>query len=280
MLTLTPLLFDGAELTAACDAGIGIYCWVNVINNKKYVGLAGGAKGLKGRLSAEIAAFKAETHKGTPLLFCAVQKYKLENFRVYLLCKVADVSMLGALEQAFIKMQNSIAPYGYNITAGGSGTLDYSSIEGAAKRRGKSNQVNSEKRAKTYYLTSPSGEKMHITNLHAFCKAYALSESAMRHLVGGRSSTYQGWKNTHSTKIEYAKRLAKKAYVVAPDGMLVEVTNIKAFAKEVGCSQAGMNKVALGKCKTHKGWTKASIDQINNFDSLPHKVWLHDKWEE
>lgn len=48
-------------------------------------------------------------------------------------------------------------------------------------------------KCRDYTLTSPSGERVDIHNLRAFCRLNGLSESSMRDVVRGKSKTCQGW---------------------------------------------------------------------------------------
>jgi hypothetical protein len=228
------VLFNGIELTDQCTTIKGVYCWVNTVNDKKYIGLGGGKNGLIGRLSSEVSALRKGTHKNTKLLYEAVCKYGLDKFIVYSLYETEDSSILGNIERDFIKMYNTITPNGYNITEGGAGTIGFVSVEGAEKRRGVPLPANSTARAKTYYLVSPSGDVVNTTNLKAFCTAYGLSESAMRHLVADKVVQHKGWRNAHSTKEDYYRNISNEAYFRSPLGEVVRVFNIKSFSKMIG----------------------------------------------
>lgn len=275
------ILFDGVKVTEQCTTTKGVYCWVNTINKKMYIGLGGGKNGLRGRLQNEVAALKRGRHCSTQLLFEAVKKYGIDKFIVYCLYETEDTTLLGKVEQDFISMYKSITPHGYNITAGGSGTVNYTSLQGIKKRRGMSNEANKLHRAKSYHLIDPSGNKVTVTNLHSFCKAYELSESAMRRLVNDRAIQYKGWKNAYSTKEDYAKSLASTAYFVSKSGELVKVLNIKTFAKEVGASQGALNGVWTGRkhYNSCKGWRKATDEEIAAFSDDTHRAWEHTAWK-
>jgi L-rhamnose mutarotase len=273
------VLYKNGNFTEFCDNSYGIYCWYNTINNKKYIGLAGGNKGLRGRLADEVTAIKKDKSCGAPLLYQAVKKHGVDNFVIYLLFKTDDPKLLGDVEKGFISLYESQSPNGYNITEGGKGTIGFSNKVSADKKRGTTNHINSEKRAKKYKVLNPQGDVYTITNLTAFCRAYDLSYSAMLHLVNGRSCEHKGWKNLHKTKEDFYKKLASEAYFVSPSNELYRVFNIKKFSIYLGGQQAYFNKVWKDKEKVRKamGWRRATDEEIQNFDETIHKTWFHDK---
>ncbi len=273
------VLYKDGVFTEYCDNSNGVYCWYNTVNQKKYIGLAGGTKGLKGRLTDEVTAIKNNNSCGAPLLKQAVDKYGLDNFIIYLLFKTDNLELLGDVEKNFISLYKSQTPNGYNITGGGKGTIGFTNKIGCEKRRGTENKINSEKRAKKYIVLNPQGEVYTITNLKSFCKAYELSYSAMLHLVNNRSYEHKGWKNLHKTKDEYYKKLANEAYFVSPNNELYRVFNIKNFSLYLGGQQAYFNKIWQDKEKFRKsmGWRRASDEEIKSFDETIHKTWFHNK---
>ena len=275
------ILFDGRNLTAECTHKKGVYCWLNTTNGKKYIGLAGGSKGLKGRLSNELGKLRIGSHHNTVLLGSAVKKYGLDVFVVYLLLETDDTTILGVAEQAFIKMYDSMAPGGYNLTEGGAGTIGHTSVIGASKRRGVPNPKNAEHRAKTYKLKNPLGEIVSVTNISSFCRAYGLVESSIRNIIAGKGTTHKGWSSATLSPEKYAKSLSSTAFFVSPEGELVKVTNIKRFALEVGVPQASLNHVWREKLhyNTCKGWRKASEEEINMYNCTKDKFWNFDRWD-
>ena len=87
------VLYKDGVFTEYCDNSNGVYCWYNTVNQKKYIGLAGGTKGLKGRLTDEVTAIKNNNSCGAPLLKQAVDKYGLDNFIIYLLFKTDNLEL-------------------------------------------------------------------------------------------------------------------------------------------------------------------------------------------
>ena len=96
-----------------------IYCFTNLINNKKYIGQS--IRDDNSRYHNHICAIKHETNNeyDTPL-HRSIRKYGLENFEYEILVKnVSDIELLNNLEIYYIKKFNSLIPNGYNIESGG-----------------------------------------------------------------------------------------------------------------------------------------------------------------
>lgn len=51
---------------------------------------------------------------------------------------------------------------------------------------------------------------------------------------------------------------AKNHFFNSPDGVLVEIFNLRAYCRDNGLNRASMANVHLGKKAYYKGWTKAS----------------------
>lgn len=49
-------------------------------------------------------------------------------------------------------------------------------------------------KSKTYFLVSPEGEKITVSNLFQFCKSLNLNHSSMYCVTGGHWKQYKGWK--------------------------------------------------------------------------------------
>jgi hypothetical protein len=276
-----PLLFDGINLMSRCDKRRGIYCWLNTTNGKKYVGMAAGADGFRGRVGNEVYAARQGRHYSTPLLCAAVKKYGLESFRVVeLLCIDAGPVIFGQIERAFIATYKTLSPNGYNLTEGGAGTLGHYSITGSEKRRGVKRPEIAEKRAKRCELLSPDGTRHYVHNISAFSIAQGFSPTALHGVASGAVKSYKGWRRAGWIPDEYARSMAAEAYFVSPVGEVVRVKNIKRFALANGLSQGSLNGVWTRRkhYNSCKGWRRASEEQIASFDPLRGRTWEHDKW--
>lgn len=94
---------------------ISIYVITNTVNAKQYVGIT---KNLKRRWS---------NHKGmnksSPLLHNAIKKYGIDAFVFTHIADAFDWECAQDVERMLIAEKNTKAPYGYNLTDGGDGTL-------------------------------------------------------------------------------------------------------------------------------------------------------------
>lgn len=97
-----------------------IYLIKNNQNNKIYIGQT--TKDLNKRWGAHISSFKrfknGSKHGCSWALYGAFKKYGINNFSVFLLKKCPDNS-LDDIESFYIRVFNSMVPFGYNIRSGG-----------------------------------------------------------------------------------------------------------------------------------------------------------------
>jgi group I intron endonuclease len=92
-----------------------IYLAINKVNGKMYVGLT--SKSLEVRKSLHMSSSK-NPDKNT--FHCAIRKYGKENFEWLVLEECGDLETLNFREQCYIAELGTLAPYGYNISCGGS----------------------------------------------------------------------------------------------------------------------------------------------------------------
>ncbi len=91
-----------------------LYKVTNLVNGKLYIGRT------KGSLSHRIR----EHCKNGYALYTAIKKYGAENFEWKILCSSHFIEDTNNQEQFYIDYYRS-RDYGYNLTAGGKGTMDY-----------------------------------------------------------------------------------------------------------------------------------------------------------
>lgn len=206
-----PILCENGKLTELCDNRRGVYCWLNKINSKCYVGIAASSDGFKGRLSTHCRTSK---RSGAILLREALVKHGLENFVAYELMDLseADANTFAEAEKALIKTLNTQTPNGYNITAGGSGTLGFSNKEANNLKRGVARPDISKALAKRAEFISPEGVIHYVKNISAFAVSQGLPPTALHKLASHEAESYKGWKLKTQTKESYAKRNSKIAF--------------------------------------------------------------------
>ena len=104
---------------------IGIYKIENKIDGKCYVGQS---ENISRRWRAhQSAAFNPNANNYDTILYRAIRKYGLDNFTFTVLAE-CEISQLDELEKQYIQQLNSMAPNGYNLTAGGAESVCYSKL--------------------------------------------------------------------------------------------------------------------------------------------------------
>ena len=88
---------------------IGIYCFTNNINNKKYVGQS---KQLERRYYLHIrdSLSKTKQEKDTSLLHAAIRKYGIENFSYEILeeCSIEELNSENSFEIKKMRIKNEL----------------------------------------------------------------------------------------------------------------------------------------------------------------------------
>jgi group I intron endonuclease len=87
-----------------------IYKITNLVNSKSYIGLT--TRDIKYRFQEHGKPSRGKVSAITK----AIQKYGKENFKFEIIWKTTNASFM---EQYFIRLHNTIAPNGYNLTYGG-----------------------------------------------------------------------------------------------------------------------------------------------------------------
>ncbi len=104
-----------------------LYTIENQVNGKRYIGI-----------SSKVVRRWIE-HKsghGSKIVYQAIKKYGLDSLKFDILCEGCEED-IKKLEIAMIEKYNTVAPGGYNLTAGGEGTVGFAhSEETRRKMRG------------------------------------------------------------------------------------------------------------------------------------------------
>lgn len=90
-----------------------LYVITNLVNSKQYYGWA---------FCCKRRWIEHRCGHGSKLVYQAIKKYGLENFKFEILCS-GEFSYIKELEQITIKDKCSKAPNGYNLSGGGEGTI-------------------------------------------------------------------------------------------------------------------------------------------------------------
>lgn len=108
-------------------------------------------------------------------------------------------------------------------------------------------------------IISPTGEVHDITNLNRFCVEHGLVKQSMIPVFNGEVYQAHGWRlyNEALIGVPYSAvehQRGKEFEIAAPDGTVYRSRNIWEFCRVHGLQQGNLNKVLLGKRKSHKGW--------------------------
>ena len=87
-----------------------IYCYTNLINNKRYIGQT---------LWEEQRYNQHKNCYEDSIFHRAIKKYGFENFEYTILFESDDINELNNKEKEFIKAYNCLIPNGYNVDIGG-----------------------------------------------------------------------------------------------------------------------------------------------------------------
>ena len=98
-----------------------IYCYTNLINQKKYIGQSVDPNQRYNAHKSAVYNEKSQEYN-TPL-HAAMRKYGFENFSYEILQETNDVDLLNEMEIFYISYYNTQTPNGYNILAGGRNAL-------------------------------------------------------------------------------------------------------------------------------------------------------------
>lgn len=96
-----------------------IYCFTNLINQKKYIGSSCSASPSRRYNQHIYYVNHPEQYKGQYPLYCAIRKYGLENFSYTILEYLPDEMdeyKVREIEHDYLIKNNVLAPHGYNQT--------------------------------------------------------------------------------------------------------------------------------------------------------------------
>lgn len=100
-----------------------IYCAVNDINGKLYVGKTG--QPVARRMAAHRTEAFGNTWRSNSIFHRAIRKYGFDAFSVIVLGTAETQQELSELEKHFIRVLKTRSPRGYNLTEGGEGLVGY-----------------------------------------------------------------------------------------------------------------------------------------------------------
>ncbi len=254
-----------------------IYCFTNLINNKKYIGST--IQEVNIRYNQHVYnAFHENAYQYHYPLYEAIRKYGLNNFNFEILHHddSCDEETLRQIEQQYIIYYNSLSPNGYNQT------LDTAHPINDIKSYQKVSQTKRDQ-AKCVAEIDENNNIIQIWNSIVDCaEALQISE---RHIAdccrGERHSTqgkrfcwlddnnqllipsYTGFKYQGAQGTTQKQKTNRK--VAQIDKITLQILNtydsIALAARETGCDESGISKVCRGKRKTCNNYIWQYIDE-------------------
>lgn len=196
-----------------------IYCYTNLINNKKYVGQT--SKTLKTRHGQHIkSSFKESATDYFSPFHCAIRKYGIENFKLEILAYCDDYSR-DILEIFYINSLNTLVKngIGYNVASGGTNanTIDGFTKEQMIEYRRKCSekQVEAEFKNKSYVsLDWNTGEPIEYFESFVSLKNNNYNPTSVRKAIKGELTSNDGYTykcyNWKTIESEEFYKIAKK----------------------------------------------------------------------
>ena len=91
-----------------------VYCYTNLINNKKYVGQTNNLK-RRVKQHKDDSFTNYNEARYNQLIHQAIRKYGLNNFKIDILEDNIPTELIDEKEKYYINKYNTIAPNGYNL---------------------------------------------------------------------------------------------------------------------------------------------------------------------
>ena len=242
------------------DMKTGIYCILNLENQRHYIG---SAVDIERRWKQHRYHLLKNTHHNSKLQR-AYNKYGEDTFRFDLIEVVAEKSGLGDREQFWI---DNTRPF-YNIMRNARSALGYRHTDEA--------KAKMSLHTRTHYNGLTSEEKIERARAHsARLMGRVMSDSdkkAISVALSGKMPHENSLKNLKAKTLEELRIMHEKnskLWIITDlAGVRHEVKNLTAFCRENGLSQGKMVLVAQGKRNHHKGWV-CSYSADKNKQDIP-----------
>lgn len=228
---------------------VDIYIITNMINGKEYIGIT--KRGYLNRFNDHIKTSKKENDKrGRHILYRAIRKHGIDNFKVELLEQVDTYCEAKIKEQEYISMFKSYYKddfsWGYNMTRGGDGKgFSYITENQRCKLREISLNLHKNKEYRRKFLNAMRSEEHR--------KAVSLANSGVKngmykkgHLISGERNYWYGKFKEESANFgnkyseESKDKIRKNTKYHWENNEEFRLNNLK-HLKSLGENQRGLN---------------------------------------
>lgn len=178
-----------------------LYCIVNAINNKEYIGIT--TVGVRKRFCDHKS--KANSGINRPL-YRAIRKYGIDNFSISVIGEASSWEALCALEIKTIEERRTLSKFGkgYNITHGGEGSIGVSPSKITREKLSKARDNWSAERVRDYKRRHSKSARVAYNNLTSKVKkdrATKISKGRVAHFANIPEEEKNKWKDKIRTTL-------------------------------------------------------------------------------
>lgn len=216
------------------DKSYKIYCYTNLINNKKYIGRT------KQRLNQR-AGKNGKKYYGCLYFGNAIKKYGWENFVGEILLDGLTYEEACQKEKDYIKLyKTNLSEYGYNLHTGGEGP----SKESVEKMR---ESHKNKKLSEEHRKHISEGVRQGANNVNYGRKQTEIARKHYSESKSGEKHPNFGKHLSEKTKTKIAKSNSKKIKQFSLDGVFIKEWDNMVIAAE----ELGLNKKGINNCVRH-----------------------------
>lgn len=217
-----------------------IYGVLNTLNSQWYIGST--TRTFRKRYKTKSNWWK---HSHNEHLRRSIDKHGIDKFKIFILeSGISGQEELDKREQWYIRKYKALHPDGYNFDTGGKG--------GRLK-----SEASKLKKSKSYTLKHRDGRILKIVNAHRFCQENNINSGDFGRMINGKQ-IFAGDYCLPETDMRITRRSVGIIRVKDVDGKIEEVTNMTAFAKQVGLNPSAFIAMCRGHSLTCGGWSLES----------------------
>jgi group I intron endonuclease len=206
-----------------------VYKVTNLVNNKMYIGIT--TYSLSKRWSQH-----CNDEKSLYALNTTIRKYGKESFKVEEIYSSFSKEDLCEKEVYFIKLYNTLAPNGYNMTTGGEHFLHNELTKKLISEKGKGRKVHN-KGVPMSLEARQHLSKVRTGHLHTEETKQKMSESKK-----GKKPNNYGKKMSIETRLKISEQLKNR---IITDETKLKLAQINKLSKSIYCNENGKTYVSM-----------------------------------